>query len=55
MGYASKEFCSWRDTLCALYGWATSNAIASLILHENEPYILEELEKTKRLGPSPAF
>jgi hypothetical protein len=45
----------FRGLFLTVYGWATSNAIASLMLHRNEPYILEELEKMKRLGPSPAF
>jgi hypothetical protein len=47
----------WRDSLSALHGLETSNAITSLQLHRNEPnkLYLERTIKDKGIGPIPSL
>ena len=44
-------------TLSALHGWATSNAIASLLLHKNEPNRVDSkrARKDEEIGPIPSL
>jgi hypothetical protein len=45
----------WQDSLSTLHGLATSNVIASLLLHENETNKVDskKARKDKETGPIP--
>jgi hypothetical protein len=47
----------WQDSLSALHGSATSNVIASLLLHENETNKVDskKARKDKEIGPIPSL
>jgi hypothetical protein len=55
--YASKQLWLWPNSLNALHGSATSNEIASLQLHKNEPNTIysERTRKDKEIGPIPSL